>query len=314
KYGINFVKRGLRLNPNDVDLLFYLAHMYREKVAQKPEYEDFMERDMGVNNFEEAARTYKLARETGGELQTFHPRVVDSGVWHSYYQRILQILRRAQLDDRLDFPPDVLLRVEHFLDLCHKESPHLIEDYTDREGKPDTAFIMFPLREDLVLFDGYLQQARRTLDAGDFSDASFDEAGKIVDRAWDVLRRRVMKCDGGMLAAAVVSRLASDVPPVPGLYYFQLVKPVYSGVVQNKVSEGVSTIPWAVVNRVRTVPDTTANLLRALQLCRRALAMAQHAGESGYACRDQEELMNLLPFYIKAIEDELQTRMPRRPY
>ena len=313
KYGIEFVKRGLQLNPNDVDLLFYLAHLHAEKVHQKEEFEEAMEREMGVNNFEEAARYYKLARKAKGRIQTFHPRVVDTGVWHAYHRRAVQILKRARLSDDLEFAPEDLLRAQHFIDICRRESPRLLKkwSYVNKQGRLvlEGAIVLYPLREDLVLFDGYRLQAQKALKEGNFSDASLVKAGKIIDKAWAELRRRIMKFDGGMLAAAVAFGSASVTPPMPFLHTCQHVKPVYRGVIQNKVNEGVSTIPWALLQEgggvFRKPFITAADVLRARKLSLRALNLVKAARKADYGCRDQQELERLLPGWIGQLEQKL---------
>jgi len=177
KYGIDFLKRGLALNPNNGDLYFYLGLMYRDKVHQNAYFEQAMERELGENNFESAAEYFKRARELGG-VQTFAPRVVDSGVFHAYLSRTQQILERAELTDNLTFPAETLRRAQTFIDKCREESEGL-----QKRWPADAAFELFPARIDLVLCDGWLLQVDKILASGRSSDESLARARKVLDKA-----------------------------------------------------------------------------------------------------------------------------------
>jgi len=282
--GIDFLKEGIQLNPENGDLYFYLAIMHRDKVSQNRYFEDAMERDMGVNNLEEAAKFFDRARKLGG-VQTFHPRVVDSGVFHSYLARVDQILRRSKLTDELEFTPETRRKAETFIDRCRQESDGLATRWPT-----DAAFEMFPARIDLVYADGYLKQIDKVLSEGRFSGEAVERARKVLDKG---------------LAQIAGYRLRYE--------------PTRSGqVIRNKTSDAYGRIPWALLRRAGEVMNKPfagpVEWQRAGELLRTARKELDRVPPAARDCRDVTVLNHLVPEALKSLEKFIQEhREPTSP-
>jgi tetratricopeptide (TPR) repeat protein len=276
KDGIAFLRRGLALNPASGDLYFYLGMMYRDKVHQNPYFEDAMERELGENNFESAAEFFKRARELGG-VQTFAPRVVDSGVFHSYFARTLQILQRSELTDNLTFTPEAARKAEPFIEKCREETAGLRKRYPS-----DAAFELYPARIDLVLYDAYLEQVDKILTAGRCSDESLARARKVLDRA--------------------LAELAKYTPKYRNTYSEQVIR------VRN---EDVYThIPSIIVNVVRELVSGSsagpAEWRQGLQLFERAASELKRVPASEQSAGDYKVLSMVVPTWKAKLEDMIR--------
>ena len=276
--GIDFLKEGLRLNPRSGDLHFYLAVLHRDKVSQNHYFEDAMERELGVNNFEEAARYFDRARTLGG-VQTFHMRVVDSGVFHAWLARVQQVLRRADLTPTLDFAPRTLARAEPFIRKCREESEGLAKRWPR-----DAAFVMFPARVDVVLADGYMDQINRVLTDGKFSDAAIARARRLRDKAVAELDKHHPKYKGSS------SELAFT----------------------NKTSDAYGRLPWALVRRAGDVMRKPfagpVEWKRAHWLLIRADEELKGLPQRGQASRDVQALRDIVPQWLKMLNALMKGR------
>jgi len=274
--GIDFLKEGLRLNAESGDIHFYLAVLHRDKVSQNPYFEDAMERDLGVNNFEEAARYFDRARHLGG-VQTFHPRVVDSGVFHAWLSRVQQILRRGELTATLDFTPETLAAAQPFIRKAREESEGL-----QTRWPKDAAFEMFPARVDVVLADGYVAHVNRVLTEGDFSETSIVLARQLVDKALAELDRHYPKYKG----------TRSEL------------------VFTNKTSDACSRIPWALVRAAGEMmqkpfagPDEWRRARGLVTLAEREI---NRLPEPLQQCRDVQALRGMLSQWLKMVTELIE--------
>ncbi len=179
KDAVDFLKKGIDINPDSGDLWFYLGWIYTNKMSQNPYFEQACERDLGVNNYEEAAKAFDRSRSLSwGPGFVFAPRVVEGAVFFSWLARAEQVFRRATLRDDLTFSPETLKQAAEYLDRCRAESDHLQKRYPD-----DEVYMTLPARIGFAVFDGYLAQASRVLAEGDCSDASILRARKVLDKA-----------------------------------------------------------------------------------------------------------------------------------
>jgi len=285
--GIAFLKKGLALNPASGDLYFYLGMMYRDKVHQNPYFEEAMERDLGENNFEAAAECFRRAREFGG-VQTFAPRVVDSGVYHSDFARALQILQRARLTDtdNLTFPPEALRKAEPFIEKCREETAGL-----NKRWPSDAAFELYPARIDLLLYDGYLLDVDKVLTEGRCSDESIARARKVLDRA--------------------LAELAKYTPKYRNTYSEQ--------VIRVKSDDVYTHIPSIIVNVVRELVGGSssgpAEWRQAVQLFDRADSELQRVPASARSAGDYKVLSMVVPQWRGTLQEmirkhELQQKPP----
>ena len=274
--GIDFLKEGIKINPASGDLYFYLAIMYRDKVSQNPYFELACERDLGVNNFEEAAKFFDRARKLGG-VQTFHPRVVDSGVFHAYLARVRQILGWSELTGELNFTPETLKKAETFIDRCREENRGLVTRWPT-----DAAFEMFPARVELVFADGYLKQIDKLLYEGGFSGASIDRARKVLDKT-----------------LAEIAKYRPRYEPTRS-----------EQVIRNKTSDAYSRIPWALLRRASEVTSKPFAGLREWRQARELLRAAQEelkrVPPSAREARDVQVLNTVVPQGLKSLEELIE--------
>ena len=210
KDGITFLEKGIELNPESGDLLFTMGWFYRNKIAQNPYFEWALEKESGINNYEEGALWFDRARKAPEPCGTFAPRVVDSAVFQCYIARAEQILFRARLNDDLSFPRRALEHADEFIRKARFEvegdadTQGLIERSRDEQGRTDAAFEAFPVRLDLHLAQGYINELHKTLNVGNFTDAAFTRTEKVLDMAlaemakyrpkyWDSSNRWVLR-------------------------------------------------------------------------------------------------------------------------
>jgi hypothetical protein len=209
KDAIAFLREGIRINPDSGDLLFAMGWIYRHKIPQNRYFEEALEKEEGINNYEEAARWFDRARRAAEPVTALAERVVDSSVFQCYLSRAEQILARSDLDDLLAFPADAMTHADQFLKKAwyevegDDEHPGVIERHRDAEGGGDTALLAFPARLDLFLAQACIDQIPKTLWTMRFSDAAYDRARKILDKSlaemakyrpkyWDTTNRWVM--------------------------------------------------------------------------------------------------------------------------
>lgn len=205
--GVEFIEKGIAVNPESGDLWFYLGQLYRDKMSQDPYFEDACEREMGRNNFEEAATAYDRSRQLAwGPAFPFAPRMVDGAVFWSWLARAQQIYRRATLTDDLSFSPETHAAARPALDMCRKEAAHLLKRYPT-----DLGYIPTPARVEMVVADGYVSQIARLLapdPAGIPSNAVVARARKVLDKAVSELDNYRSKYSEAHIEWVFVAKLA----------------------------------------------------------------------------------------------------------
>jgi tetratricopeptide (TPR) repeat protein len=282
KDGIAYLNKGLKLNPGNGDLLFYMGWLYYDKVHQNPYFEEALDREEHLNNFEEAAKYFEEARKIGG-VTVFGQWVVESCPSHAYLARAGQILARSELADNLTFPPKTLAKAEVFTRKSREEADALIARWPK-----DTVAITFPARADLVLSDGYVDQIPKILQGDDFSDAAFDKAEKVLDKA---------------LAELAKYRAGCTDPHVVWVF-------------DNKVASAWVKTPVTVLTHVDALmrrPTTgVAELRRALRMLDRAQEDVRRVPEDvrriPVASRDVDRLREVLPKYREGLLELIRER------
>jgi hypothetical protein len=207
-------------------------------------------------------------------VQTFAPRVVDSGVFHAYLSRTQQILQRAELTGDLAFPAETLKQAQVFIDQCRQEC-----DGLQKRWPADAAFELFPARVDLVLCDGYLLQVDKILAKGRCSDESLARARKVLDKA--------------------LAELAKYSPTYRNTHSEQ--------VVRNRTGDACTRIPWAIVNTVRELINGPsagpAEWREGVRLLGRAESELKNTPLSVESYGDYQALRATVPRWQAAIEE-----------
>ena len=320
KDGIEFLKEGLKLNPGSGGLYFDLAWMHRDKVSQNPYFEEAMEREMGVNNLEQAALYFKRARSI-----CFYVAIRRDWEWSRGPHFAAQIMEdlgvqsleevvksfegarelkpvetfHASVIDRGVFHA-YLARVKQILgrseltgDLSftpqalRKAKTFIEECRSESAGlskrwPTDAASDMFPARIDSVYADGYLRQVDKVLREGSCSGESIDRARKVLDKA--------------------LAELAK---------YRPRYKPTRSEqVIRNKTGDAYARIPWALWRRAGEVLSRPfagpREWRRARELLRVAGEELKRVPPDAGEYRDLQVLNQMVPQGLKSLEERIE--------
>ncbi len=290
---VQFLRKGIDLNPQTGDLWFYLGWIYQDKMSQNPYFEEACERDLKVNNYEEAARCFDRSRKLSwGPEFPFAPRVVEGGPFWALLLRGEQVLRRASLvgqtflsaDNNVvgpdtsgpHFSPKTLTQAKPYLDNCRREAAALIAKYPK-----DDIYRTFPARVESAVADGYAAQVTKALEEGDFSDSSIARARAVLDRA---------------LSEFATQRARHDEPHIAEMFRL-------------KVNDAWLRIPSSIVRHVDALMSAReTGPARALELLRQAKAELDRTPEAVRSASDYAYLLIRCTKGIKALQDVIRQR------